>query len=66
MLAVIQSKSPRSAEITSKALQKMFDKWGFKITVEAGLKLTDFINIELNLNTKTYSVNKKQILAFSL
>ena len=28
-LAVIQSKSPRSAETTSKELRNIFDKWGF-------------------------------------
>ena len=35
-LAVIQIKSSRSAETTSKALRKIFDKWGFKVAVEAG------------------------------
>ena len=32
-VAVIQSKSPTSAETTSKALRKMINKWAFKITV---------------------------------
>ena len=58
-LAVIQSKTPRSAEITSKSLRKIFAKWGFKITVEAGLIQTDFLDIELNLNSKTYFPFKK-------
>ena len=49
-VAVIQSKSPRSAETTSKALRKIFDKLSFKITAKAGLKQTDFLYIELNLN----------------
>ena len=43
-----------SAETTSKSLRKIYDIWDFKITGEAGLKQTDFLNIELNLNTKTY------------
>ena len=42
---MIQSKTPRSAETTSKSLRKMFAKWGFKITVEAGQKQTDFLVI---------------------
>ena len=58
-LEIIQSKSPRSAETTSKVLRKIFSKWGFKITVEEGLKQTDFLNIELNLKTKTYFPLKK-------
>ena len=37
-LAVILSTSLRSGETTSKAFRKIFDEWGFKITVEAGLK----------------------------
>ena len=35
-LAVIQSKSPRTAETTTKTLHKIFNKWGFKITIYAG------------------------------
>ena len=53
-LAVIQSKTPRSAEITSKSFRKIFARWGFKITVETGLKQIDFLDIELNLNTKKH------------
>ena len=63
---MIQSKSPRSAETTLKSLRKVFAKWGFKITVEAELTQTDFLDIELNLNSKTYLPIKKQILAFYL
>ena len=36
-LAVIQSKSPRIAENTTKSLHNFFNKWGFKITIDAGL-----------------------------
>ena len=32
---------------------------GFQNTVEAGLKQTDFLNIESNINTKTYFPLKK-------
>ena len=53
-LAVIQSNIPRSAEITSKSFRKIFARWGFKITVETGLKQIDFLDIELNLNTKKH------------
>merc|ERR1712240_18009 len=53
-LAVIQSKSPRTAENTAKTLHKIFNKWGFKITIETGLIQTDFLDIELNLPNKTY------------
>ena len=56
---MIQSKTPRNAEITLKSPRKIFAKWGFKITVEAGLKQTDFLDIELNRNTKTYFPLKK-------
>ena len=53
-LAVIQSKSPRTAENTAKTLHRIFNKWGFKITIETGLIQTDFLDIELNLPNKTY------------
>ena len=50
---VIQSKSPRTAENTAKkALHKIFNKWGFKITIDAGLIRTDFLDVELNLTNK--------------
>ena len=58
-LAVTQSKIPRSAKVTSKSLRKIFAKWGFIITVEAGLKQTGFPDIELNLDTKTHFPFKK-------
>ena len=58
-LRVIQSKSPRSAETTLKALRNLFNKWGFKIGVEAGQIETDFLDIEVNLITETYFPFKK-------
>ena len=36
-LAVIRSKSPRTAESTAKALHRIINKWGLKITTETGL-----------------------------
>ena len=50
----MQSKSPITAENTAKALHKVFNKWGFKITIDAGLTQTDFLDIDLNLTNKIY------------
>ena len=55
-LAVIQSKSPRTAENTAKALHRIFNKWGFK----TDLIQTDFLDIELNLPNRTYIPFRKQ------
>ena len=40
-LAVIQSNSPRTTDNTTKALNKIFNNWDFKITIDAGLIQTN-------------------------
>jgi len=44
----------KTAESTTKELHKFFNKCGFKITVDAGLIQTDFLDIKLNLPNRTY------------
>ena len=39
-LAVIQSKSPRTAENTAKGLHRTFHKWGFKITIDLSKQIS--------------------------
>ena len=68
-LAVIRSKSPRSAETITKTSRNIFYKSGFKIKVESVyyvLVQTDFLDIELDLNTETYLPFENQILIYSL
>ena len=44
-LAILRSKSPRTAENATKKLIKLFKKFDFKITVESGLIQTDFLDL---------------------
>ena len=42
-MAVIRSKSPRTAENTTNKIIKLFKKFDFKITVKAGLSQTNIL-----------------------
>ena len=58
-LAIIRSKSPRSAENTAKYLIKLFKQNGFKITIESGLFQTDFLDVSFNILNSSYQPYNK-------
>lgn len=47
-------------ERTSKALRKLFNKNGFKISIESGLVTTEFLDVTLNLHLDSYRPYKKE------
>ena len=53
-MAVIRSKSPRTAENTTKKLIKLFKNFDFKITVESGLIQTNFLDVSFNILNSSY------------
>ena len=53
-LAILRSKSPRTAENATKKLIKLFKKFDFKITVESGLIQTDFLDVSFNILNSSY------------
>ena len=58
-LAVIQFKLLKTAKNTAKSLHRVFNKLGFKITIDTVLIQKDLLNIELNLPNRTYILFRK-------
>ena len=46
--------SPRETEKVKKEICKIFKKEGLDITIDANLKIVEFLDVELNLNTGTH------------
>ena len=58
-LSIIKCKSGRIAQNKAKLLHKIFEKEKLRITVESNLKVTDFLDVTLNLNDGSYSPFRK-------
>lgn len=58
-LAVMRNHSGPKAERTRKELIKIFKDLGLKITVETNLKLVNYLDVTLDLNTGIYKPYKK-------
>ena len=50
----VTTQTPFEAEKTKKRICKIFKSEGLDITIEANLKTTDFLDVELDLNTGTH------------
>ena len=50
----MRNMSPRTADNTRKKFHQIFDEVGLKITVQANLKIVNFLDITLNLTTKKF------------
>ena len=55
----VTNQTPREAEITKKKLCKIFKDNNLRIAVEANKKVTDFLDITLDLHTGSYKPYKK-------
>ena len=53
-LGVLESKSGAAAERTKKELTDHFKTLGLRITIETNLKITNFLDLTLNLNNGKY------------
>ena len=53
-LAAFRNMGPRIADNTRKKFHQIFDEVGLKITVQANLKIVNFLDITLNLTTKKF------------
>ena len=58
-LAVLDRKSACEAERIRKGLVKIFHELGLRITVKTNLKITNYLDATLNLNTSTYKPYRK-------
>ena len=47
--------TPRKRDIIRKKLQWLFNKFGFKLDIQSNLKITDYLDITLNLYNSTVS-----------
>ena len=50
----VTTQTPFEAEKTKKQICKIFKSQGLELTIEANLKVTDFLDVEVNLNTGTH------------
>ena len=58
-LAIIKDTNPSQLERLSKAIRKIFKSNGFDITIETGLKQTDFLDVKIDLNSDFYRPYRK-------
>ena len=58
-LSIMRRKSNRQVENTSKFLHRVFKENGLKITIVTNLKVTDFLDVTLNLNNGSFCPYRK-------
>ena len=58
-LSCFQDLTGRQAEITKKKICKLFEENGLKITIDANLKVTDFLDVTFNLKNGKYYPYRK-------
>ena len=58
-LAAFRNMGPRTADNIRKKFHQIFDEVGHKITVQANLKIVNFLDITLNLTTEKFCPYRK-------
>ena len=58
-LIMIDKCTPRKGDIIRKKLHWLFDKFGFKLDIQADLKITDYLDVMFNLYDGTMSPFRK-------
>ena len=58
-LIIMDNCTPRGADIVRKKLHWLFNKFGFKLDIQANLKITDYLDIKLNLLNGSISPFRK-------
>ena len=58
-LLILRNANDRKADNTRKEIVKMFKDIGFQIEIQTNLKIVNFLDITLDLNTNTYRPYKK-------
>ena len=58
-LAAFRNMGPRTADNIRKKFQQIFDEVDLKITVQANLKIVNFLDITLNLTTEKFCPYRK-------
>ena len=59
-LIILDKSTPRKCDTIREKLHKLFDEFGFKLEVQMKLKITDYLDITLNLYNGTVSPFRKQ------
>lgn len=54
-LIIVINCTPRKGDITRKKLHWMFNKFGFKLDMQTDLKITDYLDVTLDLCSGTVS-----------
>ena len=58
-LAILQNLSGPQIERKRKVIVKMFETAGLNITIKAGLRIFNFLDVQFNLNNGTYQPYRK-------
>ena len=59
-LIIVDNCTPRKSDVIRKKLHWLFDKFGFKLDIQTNLKITEFLDITLNLYNNTISPFRKK------
>ena len=59
-LIIVDKSTPRKCDGIRKKLYKLFDDFGFRLDVTTDLKITDYLDITLNLYSGTVSPFRKK------
>ena len=58
-LIIIDNWTPRKGDIIRKKLHGLFNKFGFRLVIQANLKITDYLDVTFNLYDETVSPFRK-------
>ena len=59
-LIIVDKSTPKKCDGIRKRLYKLFDESGFRLDVITGLKITDYLDVTLNLYSGTVSPFRKR------
>ena len=59
-LIIVDKNTPKKCDDIRKRLYKLFDEFGFRLDIRTDLKITDYLDVTLNLYSRTVSPFRKR------
>ena len=59
-LIIVDKSTPKKCDCIRKSLYKLFDEFGFRLDIKTDLKVTDYLDVTLNLYSGTVSPFRKR------
>ena len=59
-LIIVDKSTPKKCDDIRKRLHRLFDEFGFRLDIQTDLKITDYLDVTLNLYSETVSPFRKR------